>query len=188
MVAPSTNAPAVGKEAEAGLLDDPREHERSMLLEEEDPPPPGETGQELTGERAKQAVEDALRDTIPAASEPQAYQLEVAGRHIVPQLFRPLPTTGDTLLVNLGEGVLRPLMVTTAEDGIVSGVVFCDPGDHTLPAFRGHTAFSGRPDRFTPFGLAEGITEGQNLGQWRHRAWTGPTFTITPDNSTTKEA
>jgi len=126
-----------------------------------DPPPPGETGRELSIMETAQALEDAMRGTVPAVHFPRR------------------PEVGDTLLVNIGEGQLRPVMVTAVSDsheGVrVSGVVFCDPGDHTLPAFRGTPGISGRPDRMSPYGLVSFITEGWDVGQWRRRPSTNYT-------------
>ena len=86
----------------------------------------------------------------------------------------PTPQVGDTVLLQIDAGVWRPLIVVRTDQGLVSGVVLCDPGDHTAPAFRqayarvnSPTTISGRPNRSCPVGYADLVAYGMEPGQWR---------------------
>lgn len=105
---------------------------------------------------------------------------------------------GDVVLVTLEAGVRRPMLVTSTQvvplyDRFtptpdndptssrhtrvgfrVSGTIFCEPDDHTRPAFRGWTAggadparLHGRPDRLLPLGYGELLACGDAVGQWQ---------------------
>lgn len=132
-----------------------------------EPPPPGETGTPLSQAELNAAVEEAVLRALARVS------------------ITPRPAVGTTLLVNIGEGQYRPLMVTAlveSHEGLrVSGLIACDAGDHTLPAFRGTSGISGRPDRMSPYGLATYILEGDEIGQWRAR----PRPAVTIDSPST---
>jgi hypothetical protein len=91
-------------------------------------------------------------------------------------------TVGDTVLVNLGAGILRPLIVAestlweTEASPRVSGHIVCVAADHLLPAFRGGAdrvgdpaTISGRPERNAPYGYADCLSYGTGVGQWRER-------------------
>lgn len=106
-----------------------------------------------------------------------------------------LPQVGETVLVKVDLEVVRPLLVTAVTrlqqplpgaapgDRVpvrttvrVSGTIFCDPEDHTRPAFRGTldtvadpAHISGRPDRLLPLGYGELLLEGRAVGQWQFR-------------------
>lgn len=79
---------------------------------------------------------------------------------------------GDIVLVKVDEQVRRPLLVSAAHpDGSVSGSIFCEPEDHTRPAFRGWESgdgarITGRPDRLLALGYGELLQPGSKLGQW----------------------
>ena len=57
----------------------------------------------------------------------------------------------------------------------LSGTVFCEPEDHTTPAFRltpsatDPMRFHGRPERLTPACYATGLREGTGIGEWTTR-------------------
>lgn len=111
----------------------------------------------------------------------------------------PTARIGDTVLVRMDtEGNDRPLLVTwvgmvpiydratptvdnpTAKairnEMRLSGVLFCEPDDHTRPLLRGAydrphdpARIQGRPDRQFPFLYAEFLSYGHGPGQWRTR-------------------
>lgn len=58
----------------------------------------------------------------------------------------------------------------------VSGSIFCEPDDHTTPAFRngigshGDPArIHGRPERTWPVAYGEYLKEGVGIGEWQPR-------------------
>jgi hypothetical protein len=95
---------------------------------------------------------------------------------------------GDTVLVQIDADVRRPMILTkvglveiftrpsdtqSRTEFRVSGILFCEPDDHTCAAFRGGidrvgdpAAISGRPDRVLPVGYGEALSYGTELGQW----------------------
>lgn len=103
---------------------------------------------------------------------------------------------GDILLVRVDQTVLRPLIVASVDrvpvferqnptvdnptnapmrmEWRVSGLIIAMPEDHQSPAFRGAidkvgdpARITGRPDRSYPFGSAEYLAPGHEIGQWR---------------------
>lgn len=94
---------------------------------------------------------------------------------------------GDIALVALDATVSRPLLISAvaqvqilptvfAPEGPrewrVSGVLFCQPEDHSTLALRGASdragdpaRFHGRPDRLTPYVYAECLRLGTGLGE-----------------------
>jgi hypothetical protein len=87
-----------------------------------------------------------------------------------------LPAIGDTVLVTLDVGTVRPLIVGAITDVRVSGLLVCEPEDHNTPALRNLTTggvnpgrFHGRPERYNPFVYAELLTLGKGIGQWHPR-------------------
>ena len=93
----------------------------------------------------------------------------------------PTPKVGDMVLVQIDAGVFRPLtVVQVVQPGVgsprVSGVIHCDPHDHTAAAFR-HVYeirldvgfFSGRPSMQCPLGYGYDLRFGDQPGEWQPR-------------------
>lgn len=86
-----------------------------------------------------------------------------------------LPQVGDTVLVLIEPGMLRPLLVAEVDStGRVSGLLACVDDDHECTAFRGWESgdgaeITGRPHRHTPWAYGHRLHPGQDIGQWRHR-------------------
>lgn len=102
------------------------------------------------------------------------------------------PQVGEVVLVKIDDTQRRPMLVTRAalteifaktadreatQEFRLSGTIFCEPEDHTAPAFRGAVdklndpaKIWGRPDRMLPLGYAEYLGEGGGVGQWIPRA------------------
>lgn len=104
------------------------------------------------------------------------------------------PRMGDLVLVRLDRDLVRPMLVTSAvfvpvgvrttptvenPTGLpgaverrLSGVLFCEPDDHTAQVFRtvgvaGDPArVHGRPDRQLPIAYGEYLRCGTAVGQW----------------------
>lgn len=97
------------------------------------------------------------------------------------------PQAGDLVLVRLDAGTVRPMQVTSAgyvpvgalhspnQERRVSGVIFCEPDDHSLPAFRmlGTTGdparIHGRPERLLPIAYGEHLKAGTGIAEWTMR-------------------
>jgi hypothetical protein len=103
-----------------------------------------------------------------------------------------LADVGDIVLVALGDGIRRPMLVSHTEMALVglrntpsleppvtrlefrvSGMIVCEPSDHVLSAFRGGVErpadparIYGRPERALPLVYAELLGEGAGVGQW----------------------
>lgn len=96
---------------------------------------------------------------------------------------------GDTVLVKLDDQTRRPLIVTRVGlvnvappmqperlEPRVSGLICCEPDDHTSMAVRtlgqGSTdpaRITGRPDRLLPLCYGEYLREGSGIGEWTTR-------------------
>lgn len=97
------------------------------------------------------------------------------------------PQIGVIVLVRIDVETVRPLIVTAAEyqavalhpvqmEWRVSGLICCEPDDHTRAAFRGGgeilrdpARITGHPDRLLPLGRGESLREGDGIAQWRRR-------------------
>jgi len=99
---------------------------------------------------------------------------------------QPVVEVGDTVLVKLEEGVRRPLLITRigpvniappmqpeVHESRVSGILFCEPDDHSTIAVRtlgqgsrDPARITGRPDRHLPLCYAEDLREGMGIGEW----------------------
>ena len=80
------------------------------------------------------------------------------------------PQVGQTVLVQVDTQVARPLIVTDVHPGDrISGTLFCEPGDNSLPAFRGCPGIDTTPTRFLPLARARQIPYGTRLGEWPFR-------------------
>jgi len=106
-----------------------------------------------------------------------------------------LITLGDVVLVKLDEGVRRPMIVSvvaqlpiydrihatvenptaasTGKELRLSGTIFCEPEDQTLPALRSGVdrpndpaRIHGRPDRYHPIVYGEALRPGSGIGEW----------------------
>ena len=83
-----------------------------------------------------------------------------------------LPQIGDIVLVKVDEQIRRPLLVTSVVRGLVSGTIFCEPGDQSLSAFRGQAEIQMRADR--QFAYGAGLPTGMHIGQWVLRPTNSP--------------
>lgn len=100
----------------------------------------------------------------------------------------PLIQVGDDVFVCLDTMIHRPMKVTAVTHLTLkvegrdvtsvraSGVVFCEPEDHSTHAIRtlgsgtkDPARFHGRPERLNPFVYGELLSEGTGYGQWRRR-------------------
>lgn len=144
----------------------------------------------------------SLTSTTPTAAAPRAPSTDGRRAGTSPLegragQVRRVPSgveVGDLVLVRIDEGIRRPLLVTavatldiperstptvaeaSSPSFRVSGTIFCEPEDHTRPAFRGWAAggadparITGRPDRLLPLGYGEHLVEGVGVGQWIRR-------------------
>lgn len=101
---------------------------------------------------------------------------------------RPAPirvVIGDIVLLKLAPNIIRPMQVTardlwrkddkTDPELRINGTIFCEPEDHTTPAFRslmqaGDPArIHGRPERTHPVAYGEMLRRGTGIGEWQPR-------------------
>jgi hypothetical protein len=117
------------------------------------------------------------------------------------------PGPGDLVLVRIGDHH-RPMIVTVVtivpiytriaatvenpqaeavrREVRLSGTIFCEPEDHTAPAFRGAldqlhdpARIHGRPDRLLNIAYAECLRQGSGVGEWLSRPGPGPAVLAT---------
>jgi hypothetical protein len=95
-----------------------------------------------------------------------------------------LVAVGDTVLVQLGDSIIRPLLITcigryTPPNGPIevriNGTLFCEPDDHNSPAFRrpgssDPSEITGRPTLQSPCCFAYMLREGRAPGEWTPRS------------------
>ena len=130
----------------------------------------------------------ATSTTIPTPAATAARSTRPAAP---PRSAAPLAMPGDLVMVRLDQEIQRPLQITSAEivlvgrstpssepprkEWRVSGVLFCEPDDHSTPAFRSlgtqddPARIHGRPDRHLPIAYGEYLAYGSGIGQWLPR-------------------
>lgn len=73
---------------------------------------------------------------------------------------------GQIVLVNLGEGVSRPLIVVEDVGGVLNGWLFCDSHVDSASLWL-RQASGGQPTKYSgPLYLSD-LVEGPGVGQWR---------------------
>ena len=92
---------------------------------------------------------------------------------------------GAIVLVCLGQGIQRPMIVSGRElyrkddrsdpELRLNGSIFCEPEDHTTPAFRelatkqDPARIHGHPQRTFPVAYGEWLRRGSGIGEWMTR-------------------